>query len=718
MIPLSALVAVLTAAMAWCYFFIPGAVPEGSTVASASIPLYVIICGVIMAVTTFLSSRIYVFLRMFNAGYAIAFATFSVLFIVQANGGFPVWAPEWTSTLTPKPFLAFSFTLFAVIVLLISNLPIIHETIGLSELFFTSRDKTRVRFFIWYTSREGLIGTAFHLFGIIITLLQVYMGILFNDWWGQLFDTFEKKDQVAFWIAVSLFFVLALQWIVLAISDYLVGQYLLIRWRRFMSKEYVGEWLADDRHYKIQFSGEKADNPEQRVSEDIRSYVTSTSSLAGSLFSTFLSLAAFVQVLWDISTRFKSEGGEGWLVSLSAIPGFLVWICLAYAIFATLVGHYIGRPLIRLQFFKEKTEADFRYSMTRMREYSEQVALLDGKSAERAEFNDRYDKQVTATLNLVRTTAKFRIFSFTLDQLSDLFPYMLVAPAYFAGVGSLGGLQQTANAFSRVQGGFSIFLNLYEALAAYKTAVNRITGFRQAMSEASAVSGARSPIQVAPARDTDVDLENMEIALPDGRVIARISDLELKPGEITLVTGPSGSGKSTLFRAIAGIWPYGKGRIEVPEGKTVMLLPQKPYIPLGPLRAAIAYPEQPGTYDDAALTAKLELVGLSHLVPRLDEESFWAQALSGGEQQRIAIVRALLKKPDWLFLDEATAALDEPMEAKVYKLLKEELPNTTVVSIGHRATLFNFHSRRIDMKSNGDGTFTPMDTGARAQPAE
>ncbi len=374
--------------------------------------------------------------------------------------------------MTPKPFLALSITVYAAIVLLINRLPIIQETVGLSESYFVSRNPTDVHFFGWFRSREGFVGTSYHLIGIIFTLLTTYMSILFNDWWGQLFDSFEKKDALAFWAAVYVFFVLAMLWIVLQISDYLIGQYLLIRWRRFMSKEYVASWLKDDRHYKIQFSGEKADNPEQRISEDIRSYVTSTSSLAGSLFGTFMSLAAFVQVLWDISTRFATQGGDGGFISwLSTIPGFLVWICLIYAVFATFFGHLIGRPLIRLQFFKEKTEADFRYGLTRMREYSEQVALLDGRENERTEFDHRYDSQVTATLNLVRTTAFFRIYSFVLNQLSDLFPYMLVAPAYFAGVGTLGGLQQTANAFSRVQGGFSVFLNLYESLAAYKTAV-------------------------------------------------------------------------------------------------------------------------------------------------------------------------------------------------------------------------------------------------------
>jgi putative ATP-binding cassette transporter len=705
MILLSALVAVLTAGLAATHLGAPEVVPQ-----------YVVWSGVVMSAATFLSARIYVFLRMFNVGYAVAFSAFALLFIVFGRGGFPAWAPDWMQTLQPKPFLALSFTIFAVVILLIARLPIIAETIGLSESYFTSRAPSRLKRLEFIPLTEGAIGRGFLLGIILLNFVQTYLLILFNTWQGALFDSFQNMNEAAFWLLITTFLFLAGQWVVIAVAEYLFGQYLLIRWRRHMSKEYVADWLEDDRHYRIQFLGEKADNPDQRISEDIRTYVTSSFSIATSLFSTFLTLAAFVQLLWSLSALFHVEGGDGPMARLTSIPGFLVWVCLAYAVFATVMGHLIGRPLIWKNFHKERTEADFRFGMARLREYSEQVALLDGGPAERAALYRRYDLQVDATLSLVRTTRNLRIFSFTISQMTDVLPYVLVAPAYFAGIGTLGGLQQTAGAFSRVQGGFTIFLELYETLAVYKAAVNRINGFRFALAKASELTDGARPIALVGGAGKEVEVRDLSLALPDGRVISRTPELRLRPGESAIVTGASGSGKSTLFRAVAGIWPFGRGRIEAPRDATMMLLPQRPYIPLGTLRGALAYPCPADAYGDAEIASAMQAVGLGHLAARLDDEAIWTQALSGGEQQRVAVVRALLKKPDWLFLDEATAALDEPMEARIYAILRERLPGSTLVSIGHRKTLLAFHDRHLEMTPDAEGAFTPQDVG-RAAPA-
>jgi vitamin B12/bleomycin/antimicrobial peptide transport system ATP-binding/permease protein len=695
MIVLSAIVALLTAGMAATNFASPEAVP-----------FFVVASGVFMAAATFLSARIYVFLRMFNAGYAITFAIFAIGFIVFGTTGLPDWAPGWMQTLQPRPFLALAFTIFAVVILLIARLPIIGETIGLSESYFTSTEPSRLRGLGFLPLTEGAIGRGFLIGIILLNFIQTYLLILFNTWQGALFDSFQNMDQTAFWLLITTFLFLAAQWVVFAIVEYLFGQYMLIRWRRHMSREYVDAWLEEDRHYRIQFLGEKADNPDQRISEDIRSYVTSTFSISTSLFSTFLSLAAFVQLLWDLSGLFHNEEG-GALTFWTSIPGFLVWVCLAYAVFVTVIGHLIGRPLIWKNYTKERTEADFRFGMARMREYSEQVALLDGEAAERSSLFSKYDRQVVATLSLVRTTRNLRIFSFSMNQMTDVLPYVLVAPAYFAGVGSLGALQQTAGAFGRVQGGFTIFLDLYEVLAAYKASVNRINGFRWALAEAGDLSDRARPISLAAGAGPDVEVQGLTLALPDGHVIARAPELRLRAGENVIFTGPSGSGKSTLFRAIAGIWPFGRGKVTAPGDKSVMLLPQRPYIPLGTLRAALSYPHAPETYPEAEMVEAMQAVGLGNLVQRLEETALWTQALSGGEQQRVAVVRALLDKPDWLFLDEATAALDEPLEAKIYAILRERLPQTTVVSIGHRKTLLDFHDRQIEMQPAEDGAFTP-----------
>jgi putative ATP-binding cassette transporter len=701
MIVLSVLVAALTVAVAGTHIANPEAVPQ-----------YVIWSGIGMAVATFLARDIFVFLRMFAAGYAITFALFAVGFVVVGNGGLPEWAPGWLQTLQPRPFLALAFTVFAIVLVLIARLRIIEETIGLSEGYFTSDEPSRLKGFGFLSLTEGAIGRGFLIGIILINFIQTYLLILFNVWQGALFDSFQNMDQAAFWLLITTFLLLAGQWVVFAVAEYLFGQYMLIRWRRHMSRHYVADWLEDERHYRMQFLGEIADNPDQRISEDLRTYVTSTFSIATSLFSTMLTLAAFVQLLWDLSNRFRVEEGNAFMLWVTAIPGFLVWVCLAYAVFATAVGHLIGRPLIAKNFHKERTEADFRYGMARLREYSEQVALLDGEPAEREVLYDRYDRQVAATLSLVRTTRNLRIFSFSISQMTDVLPYVLVAPAYFAGVGTLGGLQQTANAFARVQAGFTIFLTLYETLAAYKASVNRIQGFRAALRGASVPEGGARPIALEGGSGTGVGLRDLALALPGGRVIARAPALDLQAGQSAIVTGPSGSGKSTLFRAIAGIWPFGRGRVEAPREASVMLLPQRAYLPLGTLRAALAYPSGPGAVPEAEMVEAMEAVGLGHLVPRLDEERLWTQALSGGEQQRVAVVRALLKKPDWLFLDEATAALDEPMEEKIYAILRERLPGTTIVSIGHRKTLLGFHDRHLEMRPDAEGIFVPGDAGA------
>jgi putative ATP-binding cassette transporter len=691
---LSVLVALLTAALAVTH----AGAPE-------SVPLYVVASGVVMAACAFLGRGVYTFLRMFLAGYAITFAAFAVGFLIFAHGGLPAWTPDWMQTLQPKPFLALAFTIFAVILIGISRLPVIRETIGLSEAYFSSKDPSRLRGFSFLRLTEGGIGRAFLIGIILINFVQTYLLILFNTWQGALFDSFQNMDGGAFWALVITFLILAAQWVVFAVIEYLFGQYMLIRWRRHMSRGLVSDWLEDDRHYRIQYMGEIADNPDQRISEDIRTYVTSTYSIASSIFSTVLTLAAFVQLLWGLSNLFHTAEGPSALGGLAAVPGFLVWVCLAYAVLVTLIGHLIGRPLIWKNYNKEHREADFRFAAARLREYSEQVALLDGRAAERQSLFDRYDRQVVATLSLVRTTRDLRIFSFTVSQMTDVLPYVLVAPAYFAGVGSLGGLQQTASAFSRVQGGFTIFLDLYETLAAYKASVNRINGFRAALTRAAD----KPAIPLAEGTGADVAARDLAVALPTGRVAVRAPDLAFRPGQSTILTGPSGSGKSTLFRALSGIWPFGSGRVEVPRGARMMTLPQRPYIPLGTLRGAMAYPDPPGAVDEADLVSAMQAVGLDHLIPRLDDDAIWTQALSGGEQQRVAIVRALLKRPDWLFLDEATAALDEPMEAQVYALLRERLPDTTLVSIGHRTTLLGFHDRRVEMQPGADGAFTPAE---------
>jgi putative ATP-binding cassette transporter len=435
----------------------------------------------------------------------------------------------------------------------------------------------------------------------------------------------------------------------------------------------------------------------------VRAFIDQTMSLSIRLLSQAATLVSFIVILWGLSRDFVIPGTAG-----TVIPGFLVWLVIAYAVVGTWLTHLIGRPLIRLDFRQEKVEADFRFSLARLREYGEQVALLGGERAETARLNQSFSAVVANYLQILSRRMKLTTFTGGYGQLSVIFPYVLAAPSYFLGKITLGQFQQTASAFNRVEGALSFFIAAYTTLAAYKANIDRLTTFSTAMSKAEAL-GSTSEIDLARGTGSDLAIQRLELALPDGRRIAQAEGITFRAGESVLVTGPSGSGKSTLFRALSGIWPFGQGQVGIPDGRSVMLLPQKPYIPTGTLSSAVVYPGLPDQYEGAAIHDALDAVGLGRLKDRLDSDEPWAQQLSGGEQQRLAVARALLLKPDWLFLDEATASLDEASEAEIYDVLARRLPDTTIVSIGHRSTLVAMHDRQIEMHPRGDGTFTLRD---------
>jgi vitamin B12/bleomycin/antimicrobial peptide transport system ATP-binding/permease protein len=388
----------------------------------------------------------------------------------------------------------------------------------------------------------------------------------------------------------------------------------------------------------------------------------------------------------------------------------LFWVALAYTMFGTLVTHLIGHPLSKLYFSQQRFEADFRFSVARLREYTEQVALLVGEPAERSFVMRRFGEVFGNYLRIVHLRKWLQVFTQLYGQVSPIIPYIVAAPFYFANKITLGVMTQTASAFGRVDVSLNFFVTYYVSLANFKAVLDRLTTFDEEMVKAGQL-GTRPPhFDRLASRKSTVSLAKLKIALPDGRIIVEVPKLDLAAGQSTLFTGPSGSGKSTLFRAISGIWPYGEGQIAIPDNAAIMLLPQRPYIPMGTLRDAIIYPSQTGTYDDSLIRDALSAVKLSSFVDRLQEDGGWAQRLSGGEQQRVAIARALLAKPAWLFLDEATSALDEKTEMVIYQAIAERLPDTTIVSIGHRSTLLGMHRRHIDMQVGaGAASFTPRD---------
>jgi vitamin B12/bleomycin/antimicrobial peptide transport system ATP-binding/permease protein len=374
----------------------------------------------------------------------------------------------------------------------------------------------------------------------------------------------------------------------------------------------------------------------------------------------------------------------------------LVWTALIYAALGTVLTHLIGWRLIPLNFQQQRFEADFRFNLVRTRENSEQIAALGGDAAERDGHLRRFRPVIANWLAIMQRTKLVNFFAAGYSQVSVIFPYIVVSPAYFAGLMQLGGLMQTASAFDSVQKALSYFISNYQNIAEWRAVIDRLSGFEQSI-ETSRTAALSPRVEILQRTGAPFAAEGLDVRLPDGGPVVAADQIEFGPGDRVLITGPSGSGKSTLFRAIAGIWPFGSGRVHVPADAKMMLVPQRPYFPVAPLAAAVSYPASAGTFEDARVAEAIAAVGLSELVPRLHEEEHWNRMLSLGEQQRLAIARALLHAPDYLFLDEATASLDEAAEAALYRLLHDRLKGTTIISIGHRSTLGAFHERRVEL---------------------
>ena len=533
---------------------------------------------------------------------------------------------------------------------------------------------------------------------IAIELSIVAIMVLINEWNARFYNALQDRNWDAFVYQLGYFCVLATIYVVLAVYQLYLNQWLQIRWRRWLTRTYLDHWLADANHYRMQLLGDAADNPDQRIAEDVASFVQQTLSIGLQLLNSCVTLFSFMIILWSLSAAAPLH-----LFGMSYnIPGYLLWAALIYAIIGTALTHLIGRPLIALNFQQQRYEADFRFNLVRTRENSEQIALLDGEPAERDRLLMRFSNVVANWLAIMSRQKKLTFLTASYSQAAVVFPFIMVSPAYFAGAVQLGGLMQTANAFGRVQEALSVFVSLYRSLAEWRAVIERLSGFDLAIAAARAVAVTPPVIGVVPGETATVSFEDLAVRLPNGVPLVNVSDISIARGDTVLVSGPSGAGKSTLFRAIAGIWPFGDGSIRVPKNAKLMMLPQRPYFPIAPLAAAVAYPAEPGQFDSAQVADLIAAVGLPALAERIDEEAHWNRMLSLGEQQRLGLARALLHAPDYLFLDEATASLDEPSEAALYKLLEHRLAGATIVSIGHRSTLAAFHRRRLAFTRDGD----------------
>ncbi len=568
----------------------------------------------------------------------------------------------------------------------------------------------------YFRSEEKRSAWALLIVIVAMNLAMVGMLVVLSYWNNAWMNTFQIKDWNEFLsllftyshteggLVMPGFVYIATVYITIAVYARYLQQGLSIRWRRWMTSRFLDEWLSDQAYYRINLRNtglgvsDGTDNPDQRVSEDVRDFVSSTLSLGIDLLSNVVTIFSFMGVLWGLS-------GPITLLGIT-IPAYLVWIAVIYAVLGTVVTHFIGRPLAMLNFAQQKFEANFRFGLVRVRENTEGVALYGGEAEEKSGLLARFSDIYANFYAIMRRTKLLNSVVIGYSQVSGIFPIVVMAPRLFFGTLTLGALFQTVGAFSRVQGALSWVIESYSSLAEYRATTERLATFGRAIesARASAALGRSAGVSEAASASPDLVLDDVTLSLPDGSTLLDHVHLDFPRGRNTVISGRSGTGKSTLFRAIAGIWPFAQGTIRRPSG-TSLFLPQRPYIPLGTLRHAVCYPAAPGDYDQARVEAALRDAGLGVLVGALDDDAPWGQRLSGGEQQRLAVARALLLRPDWLFLDEATANLDPESEAALLHTLRERLPGTTMVSITHGPGASEANDRivRFSREAGGEG---------------
>lgn len=539
-------------------------------------------------------------------------------------------------------------------------------------------------------------------FVIGLNFASVYLLVRINSWYNEFYNALQQYAQESFWPLVGEFTALAFLYIIIAVYAIYLRQMLQIRWRTWMTDKYLAGWMQHQVYYRLQVLGSDTDNPDQRISEDINQFVTLTLQLLLGFLKQLTTLGAFGVVLWNLSGAFTVPLGSHEFV----VYGYMFWFSLVYSILGTVGAHLVGRRLIGLNFDQQRYEADFRFNMMRVRENSESVAFYRGEDAENVGFKERFAHVISNYWQLMRQTKLLNFYVNGYAQLAIIVPLVLAAPRYFGGEMALGGLMQTVSAFGRVQDALSYFVESYDTIAQLAAVIRRLSTFTEHMEQAQALEDGVVH-EESTAGESALALAGLDVALPDGRQLMQDCTVTLPAGSRVLVTGASGAGKSTLLRTLAGIWPYGSGQVTIGQGSRALFLPQRPYLPLGSLRRALAYPRTAAGTDEELVTA-LRDVGLERLVGDLDRIDDWSRILSLGEQQRLAFARVLLVKPQWVFLDEATSALDEPREQEMYELLKKRLPGLSIVSVGHRSTLFAQHEEELHLTGDGSWTLQPI----------
>jgi putative ATP-binding cassette transporter len=560
----------------------------------------------------------------------------------------------------------------------------------LARPYWFTQERSTVR--IWgleLTVKESWIARGVLSLTLFLSIFIVYVSKLINAWYARFYNALQERDADAFWLELRLFVILAFLFIVGAVYRQWLTQLLTIRWRRWLSEVYFRDWLADRTYYHMELTRQGADNPEQRIEQDCQNFTRQTLNLSLDLILQVMTLVTFAFVLWNLSSDFVLPIFGG-----IAVPGFMMWAALLYALVGSLATYLIGKPLVRVNFQLERYNADFRYRMTRIRENAESVALYNGERNELNGLTGAFNWVYGTWWALMKFTKRLAWLTTFYRQAATVLPLVLAAPQFFAGRIAFGVLNQTIDAFAQVQTALSWFVESYTQLAEWKAVVDRLTTFSESMVRAKQAAAATN-LTAGPAEPGRLTLQDVDVRLPNGELLLGQVDLNVEQGETVALDGPSGSGKSTLFRVLAGLWPFGRGRIGLPKDARMLFLPQKPYLPLGTLREVLSYPDAPERHSDEACREVLQACGLGRFVPRLDETATWPLVLSGGEQQRLAFARALLYRPDWLFLDEATSALDAEAERRMYELLAQRLPNAALISVAHKPEVAAGHRRKV-----------------------
>ncbi len=526
---------------------------------------------------------------------------------------------------------------------------------------------------------------------IALSLGMVFMNVQFNSWYKEFYDTMQNLDKKGFEQALYKFGYLAFIYIVIAVYAMWFQQMLEIRWRRWATEHFTARWLADNNFYRIQLTDQGTDNPDQRIAEDVGQFISISLSLSLGLLRALVTLVSFIGILWTLSgpISFMLAGSE------ITIHGYMVWVAIIYAVIGSLITVLLGRPLVSLNFLQQRFEADFRFGLIRVRENAESIALYHGDQEEQQRLSQRFTAVVGNFWALMRRNKKLTWFTSFWGQLAIIFPLIVAAPRFFAKEISFGGLMQINSAFGQVYGALDFVIGSFSTLANWKAIIDRLSTFETSLQAAQAL-----PRLAVTAKEGGIEWRQICVSKPNGQLLIENLNLQLRAGDSVLIRGPSGAGKSSLLRALAGLWPYASGELAMPAATQALFLSQKPYMPLGTLRAALFYPKTTG-HEDATLADLLELAGLSHLLPRLDEVDSWSHVLSLGEQQRVALLRVLLLKPDFLLMDESSSALDAAGEAKLYAAVAECMKQGVMVSVGHRSGLIEYHRQVLDCQGQG-----------------